>query len=509
MFRRLIIVIMLLFLGVWEPAWAQDEGAEEGGEGEEEFSEEELGEVEMAEPEEVQSQWEVYKELYNSQQYQTVIDMCLSNRGAIEVDPANDIIYKYCGMSYMQLYEKSKSTADLTKAVDFLELSLAYNYSEDAAFKLGVARMKEMDTLTDKEDLRERELLAIEEMWKALRVRHAMEDFNRLTLSDGMLVWSKDFRDVLIERILKSEEDKARVRLLSAYLRMLADRFVDLDPTLGENDVRRSNLGVFRDWMTQLLELSYFDNNVVVGMFKYMGDRTGENYDQTDATEDQFIKSLFNYNEGLARAKNNKAKAVLYADIADRCSYYKSDNREKMVSHYKTGFTSARQGLFLMKKINEKLADDVKEDFPYEPDNADIMAKLQRAYGSNLTGLCYFHWLRKDYKSVVAMRDYAFDTGFDWEGKQDTFLIIADAADKLASKHHRDRQAFTEYKELCLFASSRAFKSILKKYKGKPPVGSDEFCRVLTNHISYLRRFGMAIEAEGLQRQYHSSCPGH
>ncbi len=452
--------------------------------------------------------WEGYKTMYQAGEYQGVADMCAGATDQIEADAGAHIIFKYCGLAHMRLYEKSNQSTDLTQAIKFLDASVAFSYSEEAAFNLGMARMKALDHLSTGSDLASREHEALNEMWESLRNLHAMENFQRDVLSDNMLIWSRDFRDVLIERVIKSENRPGRVRLLAAQLRMLADRFSLIDPTKGEDEVRQGNLQVFRDWMAQLLDLTYYDNNVVVGMYKYKADRHREKYSQSEKTEHEFTKALHFYGEALKRVKHNKARAALCGDVAYLCSLFNSKDKEKLVSYYKIGFTHAREGLLIMNKLNLAAADKQREEFPFEPDGADLIGKLQKSYGSNLTGLEYFHHLRKDHKSVVALRQFVFDTGFNWEGKDTTFLLIADAADKLASGARRNRRAFENYKEMCLFASTRAFKGALRKHGGRVPQDDPEFCRVYQNHVTYLRRFGEAIDARNLTLRYEASCQG-
>ncbi|MDP8223122.1 MAG: hypothetical protein P9L99_07170 [Candidatus Lernaella stagnicola] len=452
------------------------------------------------------AEWESYKALYSAGEYQQLATMCQGQEDAIDADAGAHIIYKYCGMAHLRQYEKTKQGVDLTYAVKYLENSIAFSYSEEASFNLGVARMQALDHLSDGADMAQREYDALNEMWEAMRNLHAQENFARETLSDNLLIWSRDFRDEVIERVLKSEDAPGRARLLAAYLRMLADRFELVDPTKADSEVRQSNLKLFKDWMTELHELSYFDNNPVVGMYKYKANRHREKYDQSEKTEADFTKALHFYNEALKRVRTNKARAVLNADVAYLCSLYNSKDNEKLVSYYKIGFTNAYEGLNVMAKINQAKADSRREEYPYEMDSSELIAQLQKSYGSNLTGLEYFHHLRKDHRSVVSLKEFVFNSGFNWEGKETTFLLIADAADKLASNARRNRRAFDNYKEICLFASTRAFKATLQKHGGRAPVNDAEFCRVYQNHVNYLRRFGEAIEARELTLRYDPVC---
>jgi truncated hemoglobin YjbI len=241
-------------------------------------------------------------------------------------------------------------------------------------------------------------------------------------------------------------------------------------------------------------------------MYKYQGDRHQEQYDQTEKTEEQFTKALFHYTEALKRVASNKARAVLCGDVAYVTSLLTSQEKEKLVAYYKLGFDHAHEGLQIIRKMNVAGADAVREVYPYEPDTAELAAKLQKSYGSNLTGLSYVYYLRKDYKGIMAMRPYLFDAGFDWENKDVTFTLMAETADKLASEHHRQPQLFKTYKEICLTASSRAFKLVMKKYGGKAPEYTPEFCRAYQYYVNYLGRFGETIEARNLSLQYEPGC---
>lgn len=452
--------------------------------------------------------WQEYKQLYQDEQYQELVRMCQANRTEIESDVAGYIILKYCGLAKLKLYDDQAVSTDLNDAIEYLEQSIAYSYSEEAAFHLGQARMRSLDFMEDGRNKADRELAALNEMWESIRTLHAMENFAREVLSDGMLIWSRNYRDLLVERVIKNEENKSRLRLLTANLRMLADRFTQLDPSKGDTEVRRNNLTVFKEWMQELLECTYFDNNIVVGMHKYKADRHMEKYDQTVETEDQFSKALHFYGQALQRAKSSLARAALFSDIAYLCSLYSSEDKEKLVAFYKTGFTHAHQGLMLIRRLAEQESEEEGEEFHFAPDLSELTTKLQKAYGSNLTGLCYFHYLRNDYGSAVSLRNYTFDAGFDWEGKVTTLMYIADSASHLAADNYRRPTAFQTYKKVCLFASSRAFKLVLKKFGGRMPDGSEEFCNVYSNYVNYLRRFGEGIEAQSLTLQYGRLCDG-
>ena len=452
------------------------------------------------------AEWESYKNMFLNGEYQQLADACKSGQDTILANEDADIILKYCGMAELELYKKNNQMTDLTTAIGYLEHSLAFRYSEEASYTLGLARMNSLDHVSDAKDQLVRERQALNELWDALRNLHATENFSRDTLSNNMLVWCKETRDRLIDRVLNDEKNQGRLHLLTAMLRALADRFELIKPELGETDVRKGNLSLFKDWMRDLLELSYFDNRIVVGMYKYRGDRFQEQYDQTEKTEEQFAKALYHYTEALKRVDSNKARAVLCADVAYVTSLLTSPDKDKLSAYYKLGFDHAHEGLQIIKKINLTTTEKALPVYPFETDTAELTARLQKSYGSNLTGLTYQYYLRKDFRSIMAMRPYVFDAGFDWENKDVTLTLMSETADKLASEHYQQPQSYRTYKEICLTASNRAFKLVMKKFGGKPPEYTPEFCRAYNHYVNYLSRFGETIEAQNLSRQYEQGC---
>jgi hypothetical protein len=452
--------------------------------------------------------WESYKELFLASKFPQLTAMCVANKDAIQADPSVDVILKYCGMAELALYKKDGQTERLSTAIDYLEQSVAIRYSEEAAYHLGLARLKALDRLTGAKDQLAREKEGLNDLWESLLKMHATENFSRDTLSNTMLVWSQNARDSLIERVLNNEKNPARTHLLAAMIRGLADRFTMINPDKGETEVRKGNLKIFKEWMRELLELSYFDNNIIVGMYKYRGDRQQEQYDQTPATDDHFTRALYNYNEALKRVKTNKARAVLSSDVAYLATLYTSSDKEKLAAYYKLGFDNANEGLQIMRKLNERAASVPGASYPYEVDGSELTAKLQKSFGANLTGLAYEHYLRKDYASIVGLRTYLFDAGFDWENKSVTFTLLAETADKLAAEHYHQPEIFKSYKALCLAASSHAFKLVMKKQqqRGRGAAYSPEFCRAYQYYVNYLNRFGETIEARDLSSQYEQGC---
>lgn len=453
--------------------------------------------------------------MVRSGQNQAVVTICDENEDKISRHPQKDEILKACGQARMQLYAGNKmDTTALTGAITNLEDSLKARYDRVANFDLGRSRLLTLDTVPSEAEKSEKEKQAVREMWDAVVMQHAMENFAP-AVSDQIIVWTigngadqVGYVDLVIDRVFKNEKSPARQRWMAARLRMLADRFTNLDPAQGENDTRRGNLETLKFWMTELYEMTYFDNDIEVGMYRYKGNRYGEKYDQTDATEDQFLKALFFYQEGRNRAQSQKAKAALDLDMAYLCSRYRSDNQAKMVKYYEQGYLKAYRGIKIMDMVNRVQPEVGKAFYRYEEPNADMTANLQKAYGQNLTGYIYYLYLTKDFKKVVSLKRRALDAGFDWEGKSEVLLIFAESAKELAGQSLQDERAYRAYKEMCLAAGSRAMKFVLRKYGGQAPTGYDEsFCRVFNAYWNYLDGFGQSVEAKALENKFGATCP--
>jgi len=453
---------------------------------------------------------------YRAKEYDKVIALCEEHGPVISGHDNKDQILAICGNAKVAKFNEGKSMSDLTSGMESLRESLRDRYNVNASFDLGMAQIRTIDTVPKGAEKLDAERQAILDMWEAIVMRHAIENFTP-AVSDQIIIWTigspgdkrvPGYVDMLIERVIKNESNVARERWLAARIRMLADRYVDINPAMGENETRRLNLEVVKGWMVDLLEKSYFDNNVLVGMLTYKADRHEEQYDQTDGTDPEFHKSLYFYDEARRRAKSNKAMAVLHGKIAYLCSRYRSGNKQRLVEFYQKGYLHATKGIRLMRSVNMRRKEYGKATYRYEEDNAVVTANLQKAYGSNLTGYIYNLYLLKEYKAVVGMKQKVLDVPFDWPNKTDVLLLFAESASKLASKATKDDRAFRKYKEMCLSAASRAFKFVLKKYGGKAPTSYDEdFCKAFNNYWTYLDRFGQLVQAKSLENRFGSACP--
>lgn len=459
---------------------------------------------------------DLFTQPLQAQEYDSVISLCDKYSSQIANHPDRDQILKACGQAKVGSFNKSKKMTDLTGAISDYEDALKNRYSNNALFDLGKSRIQTLDTVPKGEEKRDTERKGILEMWEAIVMQHALENFNP-AVSDQIIIWTignptddKDngYVDILIERVIKDEKDLARQRWLAARVRMLADRFYTIDPNLGETETRQQNLEVVKGWMVELMEKSYFDNNILVGMMTYKADRHEENYVQNDETESQFHKSLYFYDEARKRAKSNKAMAVLHQKIGYLCSRYRSENKKRLVEFYKKGFLHSRKGLQLMRSVNARKMEAGKYVYRYEEDNSEVTSNLQKAYGNNLTGYIYNLYLEKKFKGVVGLKKQTLDVGFDWENKSDVLLLFAESAKELAAQSTKDDVNYRKYKEMTLAAGSRAFKFVLKKYQGSPPpVGDETFCKVFNSYWNYLDAFGQLVQRKSLDNKYGKYCP--
>ncbi len=446
------------------------------------------------------------REMYLAKNYSGLVELCETHMPEMEKSNYFDRMLYYCGMAKFKLYEQNGNIKDLTDAIDYLEHSLYLYYLPSTSFALGKARLLAVDTVADKEQKFAMEWQGLDEMWDAIVKRHAEEGFRTDVVSDTILSWSISYYEALIERIIRNQDNPAKVHWLTARIRMLTDRFKNIDPSKGENETRRSNLKTISEWMKELYEATYFDNNVVVGVYKFMGDRSEEKYDQTEETEDQFHKALHYYKEGLARASTPKAKAVLNERISYLCALYQSENKDKKIEYYKMGFYHSMDGLKQMNIVANVRPEKQKMFYRFEKPNEEVVADLQRNFGHNLSGLIYFLWERGDYKSVVALRKHAFEANFGWKTKQDDLLRIADAAAKLARQNIRNRLLYDKYKEMCLTSAFRAFKYALSKFKGSNPTYDEGFCSAYQVYSVFLASFGETVESANLDRLYGPIC---
>jgi len=447
--------------------------------------------------------------LYVGERYEEIVKQCRLEKEGIEGNELADQILYYCGQSKMKLFEKTASLDDLNESISDLERSAYLYYLPSTAFALGKARIAGLDQIQDPQQRILVEQRSFTDMWDAIVKRHAQENFNDEVLSDTILSWSIAYYEALIDRIAKEEEPV--FSWLLARVRMLTDRYRHIVPEKGENPTRQQNLRTISGWMHELYEASYFDNFGPVGMLKFRGDRKVEQYDQTDATEGEFLKALSYYDEALARTRSLKAKAVLKERISYLTSLYNSENKAKKILYYEIGFFHANNALNLMELVRGKGKPGASHNYPFEPDDESLQKRLQVNYGQNLSGLLYFVWEQENYHKVVTLRS-AFDVSFDWKTKLDDMLRIADAASRLArnefrrDRRHRDIVNFETYKEICLTSASQAFKYALKKYEREGSSFQPTFCSTLETFTAFLSSFGELAEASHFNELHAPKC---
>ena len=448
---------------------------------------------------------ERFRGLYQDENFGRIAEICDASAGAIEGHEYVDRFLYYCGQARFRLYEDNGPDALLDRAIDDLERSVHLYYLPSTAFALGRARMAAVANESSPEKRRAGIRRAMEEMWGAMQKRHAQEGFRSDVLSDTLLGWSISYYEALIERI--ADEDEAAVRWLTARLRMLTDRYREIDPSAGENPTRQTNLKTISDWIHQLYEATYFDNRPAVGMLRFLGDRKVEQYDQTAATEAAFLTALAYYDKALGGAQSLTAKAVLKEKISYLTSLYNSDDKEKKILYYKVGFFHANSALEL---LNQPLAGAPGPAYPFAPAPKDLLGRLRINYGRNISGLLYFLWEKGDYPAVVTLRS-AFDVPFDWKTKLDDLLRIADASAKLARNEFRDPDrernllTFDAYKEICLSSAAQAFDYAFGALQAAG-LEQEEFCATLETYTAFLSGFGEIAEATSLSSVYGPLC---
>ncbi|MBZ0270784.1 hypothetical protein K8I61_02020, partial [bacterium] len=457
-----------------------------------------------------------FTSMLTAAQYQQLISMCEQNELKIMAHPNRDEILQACGTAKMKVYSENRTAAaPLAGAMSDLESSLKSRYDQVASFDLGKSRLLSLDQVPSDIEKQEEEKRAVREMWDAIVQQHAMENFSP-AVSDQIIIWAigtpggddPGFVDLIIDRVFKNEGNRGRQRWLGARLRMLTDRFVEIDPAQGENDVRVQNLTLLKEWMVELQKLTYYDNSVMVGMYKYKGNRESELYGSDANTENHFRKAIYYYDEGRNRADTPKAKASLDLDIAMICSRFRSENTGTLIEFYKKGFLHARRGLRFMQVVNQVRPELGKAFYRYDEPNPEITAGLQESYGHTLTGLIYNLYLAKDYRGVISQRQYTLDAGFDWENKSEVLLIFAESAKELAAQSIHSELEYRKYKEMALAGGSRAMKFVLRQYGGKmPPPGDANFCKVFNAYWNYLDGFGQKVEAKAMENKFGATCP--
>jgi len=452
---------------------------------------------------------EQFQKLYQAEKFRDLASICSDNADGIDQHEFVDRLLYYCGQARFRLYEMNGPDDLLVQAIDDLERSTYLYYLPATAFSLGRARMTSLPDIEDDSKRIAVMQKALSEMWGAILKRHARDGFHDDVLSDTLLSWSITYYEAVIRRIV--DEDEPVVRWLTARLRMLTDRYRNVDPARGETPTRQTNLETISGWIGELYEATYFDHRPAVGVLRFLGDREMEQYDQTESTESRFLTALAHYDQALGRASSLKAKSVLKEKISYLTSLYNSDDKEKKVLYYKVGFFHANNALEL---INQSTATDLPENdsFPFEPEVETLVSKIQVNYGRNLSGLLYFLWEKGDYPAVVALRS-AFDVTFDWKTKLDDLLRIADSAAKLARnefrgpRDERDILTFDAYKEMCLASASQAFDYAFQSLQAAR-LEQNGFCSTLETYTAFLSSFGEIAEATHLTGVYGPLCPG-
>jgi len=358
---------------------------------------------------------------------------------------------------------------------------------------------------------------AINKMWKAIIYQHEEEKFTDL-VSDQIIIWTignpssgtPGYIDALVDRAIKNRDRKEQLQFITAKVRMVADRFVNIDPVNEGNEIRRNNLDVMKFWMTELMEDSYFDNNIAVGMMKYKADRLAELYDSSPGKFNKFKASIYYYSEAIRKVRSKKAMAHLHLAASQLSVRFDMNDVSRALIYYNKGFRHAYRGLKLMAAVEQThLETGGREVYRYEKPNEALYKDLKLAYGKNLLLYIYKLYLKKDYNTIVSLDRYVLNVKFDWEGRIDTLLMFGKACHEAGAASGKNDRAFMKFKKLCLYASSKAFKLALARNNGKPPekIGDESFCKAFNAYYNYLDSYGQLIQAKQLLNQYQGYCP--
>ena len=447
-----------------------------------------------------------YKELYKSEDYQGLVSLCQEKKAEIDKDEYVDRLLYFCGQANFMLYEKGGPEALITEAIDALERSLYSYYLPSTAFALGKARVtsikKQLGVKESMPVLRQ----GIDEMWDAITNKHAQEDYQTDILSDQILGWTISYYQALIDGLLQGDDNTKG--WLTARIRMISDRYAQTVPANIQDQVRKGNLETVSSWMRDLYESTYFDRNATIGMYKFLGERYKEEYDQTEKTEPKFMLALDHYKKGLALTASNKAKAVIKEKISDLTQWIISEDKEKKIFYYRLGFQQAKDALKLLDTRNKLVAEGMA--YHFEPSTEELIELIRNDYGRNLSGLLYFLWEKKDYQAVVEFRS-VFSENFDWKTKLNDLLRISDSAAKIARavyalpRTERNLAAFDNSKWICLKSSYEAFHYALNKLE-KNELPQEELCSTLDAYSAFLTGFGEIAESGQVVRLYGPLC---
>ncbi|MBU0729725.1 MAG: hypothetical protein KKE17_15500 [Proteobacteria bacterium] len=448
-----------------------------------------------------------FREKYLAEDFEGLAALCSQKEKEIEKDEYIDRLLFYCGEAKFNLYQKGGPPALLDEAIDSLQWSVHTYYLPSTAFALGKAHFASINDKMSNEERLARQKLALGEMWDAIIKKHAQEDFRKDILSDQIMSWTITYYKALIDGLTKG--DKTSVGWLTAKTRMIADRYADVVPANAENKTRQGNIETVSAWMKDLYQSTYFDGNSVTGIYKFMGDRAKEEYDQTEATEDKFVQSLEHYKKGLSLAGSLKAKSVLKEKISDLTQWIISEDKEKKISYYSMGYQHASDALKLLGSRGRNIEGPT---YNFEPDTDKLIEMIEVNYGRNLSGLLYFLWEKKDHHGVVDLRQGLLTADFDWKTKLHDLLRVADSSSKIARSEFglpKTRSSLTnynKYKGLCLTTAYRAFHHITYKYESRDPAYREDFCTTLDTYSAFLLGFGEITWAGQITRLYGPLC---
>lgn len=272
--------------------------------------------------------------------------------------------------------------------------------------------------------------------------------------------------DLLIDGLMKNEGNSEQRDWIAGYIRKLADFGRKIDPALWENDTRKNNLEIVKKWMDSLYEATFFDNNILVGMYKYKGDRAEEKYDGAEPAKEHFRNAVQYYEKGHARANTAKAKVELHHALSFLHSRYKSKNKAELIRKYKKGFDHAKIGLDLVKNEIQK---GKSKNYPYEKKNKALLHEIQMHYANNFVGYIYNLYLTKEYKTIVDNHEHATGVPPSTGNLTDAFLLIAESAKELSLKYPKGSPKRERCKEIFQKMKNLALGAFIEKEKNTPP----------------------------------------
>ena len=353
----------------------------------------------------------------------------------------------------------------------------------------------------------EAERKAVEILWNAMLERSYQES-QVLNPSDTIIIYLTG--DLFDEKHLglifalpilatRNEGNDDQLRFLKEYIEKLILYYVGIDPVKGETPARRDNLELLKLWLAQLNDCMRFDENFLVGMFKFLGDRHLDFYNQKEETLFHYQLGISAYNKALERTRDERSKLILAGDIAHGCSRFRGNDQKRLIKEYRKGLIRASQALSLYNKIG---CEERNLSFENWQSCGTALTAIQKAYGNNLIGLLYNSFLEKRYRDIVELRIYT-DVDFALSTPSDTYLLIAGAACKI----YRLEGLAPEYLKVCLEYGKRAYKTALLLLKEKPDTYKPEFCRAFNAYWNYLMMDGDKNQADTLEKLHGHLCP--